>query len=306
MTQRLQAWMNGELVGTWTVDRQSHTFAYTPDWLASPRCRSLSLSLPIGAALEIKGEVVRNYFDNLLPDNEKIRERLGRRFKANPRDAFELLQTIGRDCVGAVQLLPEGEAPQGFDRIDAVPLSDDAVAQFLELVPSDDIRELDGDDAFRISIAGAQEKTALLHWQGQWHRPLGATPTTHIVKLPLGLIGGSRRVDASDSVYNEWLCSRILDALGLPVAGTQIARFGEQQVLVVERFDREWVGERWIARLPQEDFCQVLGLAPDQKYEMRGGPGLAQCLGLLQREPEPARRCPVPAHPTRFYAAGGN
>jgi serine/threonine-protein kinase HipA len=273
--------MNGELVGAWTVNRQSHTFTYAPEWLESPRRRSLSLSLPISAAHEVKGEVVRNYFDNLLPDNEKIRDRLGRRFKANPKDAFELLQAIGRDCVGAVQLLPEELEPQGFDHIDAVPVSDDEIAAFLELIPSDNTRELDGDDAFRISIAGAQEKTALLHWKGQWHQPRGSTPTTHIIKLPLGLIGGSRRVDAGDSVYNEWLCSRILDALGLPVADTEMARFGEQHVLVVKRFDREWIEGKWIARLPQEDFCQATGLPPDKKYEMHGGPGIAQCLSLL-------------------------
>lgn len=34
---------------------------------------------------------------------------------------------------------------------------------------------------FRISIAGAQEKSALLRVDGQWCRPLGATPTTHIL-----------------------------------------------------------------------------------------------------------------------------
>ena len=52
----------------------------------------------------------------------------------------------------------------------------------------------------------------------RWCRPHGATPTTHIFKLPLGLVGGSRRVDLSDSVENEWLCAEILRAMGLPVA----------------------------------------------------------------------------------------
>jgi serine/threonine-protein kinase HipA len=137
-----------------------------------------------------------------------------------------------------------------------------------------------------MSIAGAQEKTALLRLDGQWCRPLGATPTTHILKLPLGLVGG-RRLDLTHSVYNEWLCSQLLRELGLPVATTDIATFGDQTVLVVERFDRQWVDRtvaapRWIARIPQEDFCQVLGRASHEKYEAQGGPGMAQCLQVLR------------------------
>ncbi|MFX6230745.1 HipA domain-containing protein, partial [Acinetobacter baumannii] len=80
-----------------------------------------------------------------------------------------------------------------------------------------------------------------------WCRPLGATPTTHIIKLPLGLIGGvMQRVDAGDSVYNEWLCSRILAAMGLPVAPARVEHFGRHTVLAVERFDRVRMKEGWI------------------------------------------------------------
>lgn len=283
MKQVLNAWMNGQLVGAWSVERHSHKFVYERSWLDSDQCRSLSLSLPISATREIKGDLVKNYFDNLLPDNARIRTRLGKRFKVDAGDTFDLLQAIGRDCVGAVQLLPEGEAPLGFDRIEGVRLSEANLVTLLEAVPSETDWSRDDDDLFRISIAGAQEKTALLKWKGKWHRPVGATPTTHIIKLPLGLIGGSRRVDAGDSVQNEWLCAQIVAALGLPVAETSIERFGDQTVLAVERFDRDWRDNHsWIARIPQEDFCQALGIAPDKKYEFQGGPGMARCLQLLQ------------------------
>lgn len=284
MTQALKVWMNGELVGVWAVDRNSHTFRYAPSWLESPRRRSLSLSLPISSSLEIKGDEVKNYFDNLLPDNDKIRSRLGKRFKIKSIDTFDLLEAIGRDCVGAVQLLPDGATPEGWDRIECMPLSDKEIVEILRAVPSDISSErLRDDQLFRISIAGAQEKTALTRWKGQWCRPLGATPTTHIVKLPLGLIGGSQRIDATDSVQNEWLCAQIVSALGLPVATTSMATFGSQTVLVVERFDREWMGDgTWIARLPQEDFCQALGLPPELKYEQDGGPSMRKCIQLLQ------------------------
>lgn len=281
MSASLNVWMNGEFVGTWTVERGKHSFSYANDWLASDKVRSLSLSLPITSARKIHGDVVANFFDNLLPDNDRIRERLSRRFKTRKADAFSLLEAIGRDCVGAVQLLPENTSPDGWNRIDCDPLSDSEIGEILQEIPASgaDINE---DNFFRISLAGAQEKTALLYLNGAWYKPHGATPTTHILKLPLGLIGGSRRVNASDSVQNEWACAQLVRELGLPVANTKMASFGDQTALVIERFDRELMdGGRWIARLPQEDFCQALGFPPSKKYEQDGGPGMEACLRLL-------------------------
>jgi serine/threonine-protein kinase HipA len=284
VTQALNVWMNGELVGLWTVARDSHTFRYASSWLASSRRRSLSQSIPISSSLETKGEVVKSYFDNLLPDNEKIRSRLRTRFKTKSTETFDLLEAIGRDCVGAVQLLPEDAAPESWNHIQCEALSEDQIVEILQAVPSDAMPEsIHDDDLFRISIAGAQEKTAFIRYENNWCRPRGATPTTHIFKLPLGLIGGSRRVDARDSVQNEWLCAQIMTALGFPVAKTAMENFGGQTSLVVERFDRMWADNRsWIARLPQEDFCQALGLPPHKKYESDGGPGIAECVQLLQ------------------------
>jgi serine/threonine-protein kinase HipA len=280
----LGVWMNGEQVGTWTVERNTSRFTYASSWLTSPKVRSLSLSLPITISREVRGQVVSNFFDNLLPDNDRIRERLSRRFKTKNAETFTLLEAIGRDCVGAVQLLPEGTTPEGWNRIEAERLTDAQVGRLLEAVPSETALGIGADDTdlFRISLAGAQEKTALIRVNGRWCRPHGATPTTHILKLPLGLVGGSRRVDLSDSVENEWLCAQIVRELGLPVAHTEVAEFAGQKVLAVERFDRAWMDDgQWIARLPQEDFCQALGFPPDRKYETDGGPGMEASLKLL-------------------------
>ncbi len=279
----LNAWMNGEWVGTWRVHRASHSFTYTPAWRASGKSRPLSLSLPLTRTLEIKGDVVANYFDNLLPDSDRIRERIGQRFKTGTLDAFALLEAIGRDCVGAVQLLPDGTTPDGWDRVECEPLTEAGVADALHAVPADP-RTLRGSEvpAFRISLAGAQEKTAFTLVNGQWCRPLGATPSTHIFKLPLGVIANTSRVEMFDSIENEWVCARIIESLGLPMARTEMAHFDDQRALIVERFDREWMEDgKWIARLPQEDFCQALGQPPRLKYEEDGGPTLAAGLQLL-------------------------
>ena len=298
----LDVWMNGRHVGVWRKTRGDRDqFVYDNAWLEDPQFRPLSLSLPVTASREITSPLVRYYFDNLLPDNSQIRERIRNRFHVRSAESFDLLKAIGRDCVGAVQLMPPGKTPVGWDRIESMSLKTRDVEAILRAVPTAAgplSAQSDENEALRISIAGAQEKTALLRIGNTWHRPLGATPTTHILKLPLGIVGGGLQLDLSDSVDNEWLCATLFEAMHLPVARTQIATFGDQRVLVVERFDRHWrnVGARdptaarfqvprdaWIARLPQEDFCQATGEPPEAKYEKDGGPGMAQILRILDR-----------------------
>lgn len=283
--------MNGERVGVWSIGRTgNHRFVYDPGWRESPHARPLSLSLPITASGTIEGPAVRNYFDNLLPDNEDIRRRVQTRFGTRSADTFDLLEAIGRDCVGAVQLLPQSTEPGDPFNVHGAPLTVAEVEQILQGVAAPVLGQHAEDD-FRISIAGAQEKTALLRIGTEWHRPLGATPTTHILKLPLGLVGGVRQIDLTTSVENEWLCLRFLEELGLPVAKAEIGHFGEQKALVVERFDRAWVHENKprIVRLPQEDFCQVRGAPSSKKYEAHGGPGMSDCLAVLAGSTEPGR-----------------
>lgn len=283
-SRALSIWANGQHVGTWRIPtRGDMELHYEAAWKVSAEGRPLSLSLPFGLGdTPLKGERVRNYFDNLLPDSQAIRRRLATRFKTETIEAFDLLQAIGRDCVGAVQLLDEDQAPEHVDRIEGTPLSDADIARLLDETTGPAIGAGDDDD-FRISIAGAQEKTALLFHKGRWMRPHGATPTTHILKLPLGLVG-NKRADLSTSVENEWLCLTILRAYGLPVPDSEILRFGAHKVLSVTRFDRIMHPRRQrLLRLPQEDFCQVLGIAPHLKYEADGGPGMRDIAAILRQ-----------------------
>ncbi|GAC1665777.1 MAG: type II toxin-antitoxin system HipA family toxin [Candidatus Dormibacteraceae bacterium] len=301
----LIVWMNGERVGEWGTLRGGRTpfFRYQESWANSPRGRALSLSLPLTADREVRGSAVEYYFDNLLPDSAAIRSRIRTRFKTHSAAAFDLLTAVGRDCVGAVQLLPPNEEPTAWNRIDASPLTEADVERSLrEVTLATPLGHTEQED-FRISLAGAQEKTALLKMAGAWFRPHHATPTTHILKLPLGIIGGFRG-DFSDSVENEWLCAQVLREVGLPVADAAIAQFGEQRALVVTRFDRRWMGVNaadvekkrftpgkgmWIARLPQEDLCQAMGLPPTLRYQADGGPSMQDALTLLSNSEHPAQ-----------------
>lgn len=281
----LSIWINGKLAGEWRIPARGDTeFQYDAAWVESEEGRPLSLSLPLSLDPgSIKGRPVECYFDNLLPDSDPIRKRIQDRFHTASGNAFELLAAIGRDCVGAVQLLSPDEQPKDVHTIDAVPLSEAEVERALiQTVSPSSFAANSADDDFRISIAGAQEKTAFLHHDGQWCRPLGATPTTHIFKLPLGLVGGMQ-ADMTTSVENEWLCARILRAYGLPVARCDIGRFGSQKVLVVERFDRQLhsSGKYWL-RLVQEDFCQATATPSSMKYERDGGPGMLEIARILR------------------------
>lgn len=282
----LSIWANGELVGYWVpAGRRPAQLTYADSWLRSPSSRPLSLSLPLPLLgnRPLQGERVDNFFENLLPESAPIRKRLAQRYTAGSETAFDLLTAIGRDCVGAVQLLAVDETPTGFDCIEGEPLDDVAIAALLRnTVGGPHIGGQEPPQDFRISIAGAQEKTALLRHGGRWMLPRGATPTTHILKMPLGLVG-NMRADMRTSVYNEWLCLKLLSALGLETVEADIITFSDHPpVLVVKRFDRKThPSEQWILRLPQEDFCQALGCGPERKYEAEGGPGIERLAQVL-------------------------
>jgi serine/threonine-protein kinase HipA len=281
--QQLNVWMNGLLVGEWTLAHGEEIFAYHASWLNHPQTRPLSLSLPfLPNNAAHRGAVVNAYFDNLLPDSDIIRRRLAQHHRLSDSAPFTLLAALGRDCVGALQLLPEDETPQNLQCIIGEPLDDAAIAALLQQTVQPGLPGQRNSDAdLRLSIAGAQEKTALLQHAGRWQRPLGSTPTTHIFKLPLGLVGGMQ-ADMRSSVENEWLCAQLVAAFGLPVARCDIAHFEAQKVLVVERFDRRLSSDgRWLMRLPQEDLCQATATPPYFKYQADGGPGIARILDIL-------------------------
>ncbi|OZB19582.1 MAG: serine/threonine protein kinase [Marinobacter sp. 34-60-7] len=272
--------LNGIPVGVLERSRSgAMAFHYLRSWLERPGARALSLSLPLSPS-RYQGAVVYNFFDNLLPDSSVIRARIQTRFRSPSQHPFDLLSSIGRDCIGAVQLYPETTSIPDVRAVSATPLSEADVASLLTHYQEPHFQLTEADDC-RISLAGAQEKTALLWYRNQWCLPFGSTPTSHIFKLPIGFLGNSS-IDLRQSSENEWLCLRIVKAFGVPAANAELAQFGDQSVLIVERFDRRWSGDdSWLMRLPQEDFCQSLGVAPALKYESDGGPGIADCMRLL-------------------------
>lgn len=237
---------------------QPLTLVYAPTWLNHPRRRSLSLSLPLQSHL-LEGPKVQAFFENLLPDNPVTVARIVRQFHLGSKDAFTVLKAIGRDCIGAIQLFPNGVTPPNPKTMSKKALSDHVIEEILKSIDSRPLGMTENDD-FRLSLAGAQTKTGLLYQNNQWFLPLAATPTSHILKLALGsLVNNS--VNFADSCENEWLCLQIAKGFGFDVANAKLINFGTTKTIAIERFDRAFVNNK-IFRLPTEDLCQPLASIP--------------------------------------------
>lgn len=285
-TQRLTVWLNSKLVGAF--DRAASgaiSFRYDNAWLAWPNAMPVSISLPLTGEV-FRGQPVVNVFENLLPDAERVRRNVAARLGADGTDAFSLLAVAGRDCVGALQFLRDGDIPGPAGEVRGEPLGESEIAALIRRLRSDPLGLDPDDEDFRISIAGAQDKTALLKTGDVWKRPLGTTATTHILKPPIGVMPNG--IDLNDSVQNEYLCLHICAGFGLPVAETTIEQFEDQLVLSVTRFDRQWTRDGRLLRLPQEDFCQALSVPSALKYQKDGGPGVLDMMGRLQESDTPA------------------
>jgi len=282
----LCVYLNNRLVGHLLKEPSGATgFLYDQSWLGWEQAFPISLSLPLREDA-YRGEPVAAVFENLLPDSDALRRRVAEKVGVRNVDAYSLLSAIGRDCVGALQFI--ADAPDdniGNTGIDGETISEEIIEKLLQNLSQVPLG-LSRDDDFRISIAGIQEKTALLWHNGRWLKPHGTTPTTHILKTQIGRLQNG--IDLSNSVENEYYCLRLLSAFGLPVNTAEIHTFGQTKALVIERFDRRWAKNGQLLRLPQEDCCQALSIPPTRKYQSDGGPGMVDILNLLKGSDNPA------------------
>lgn len=130
-TRSLGVWMNGIQVGELTKSATGAlAFTYSLNWLETKGARPVSLSMRLRRQPYI-GEVVFNYFDNLLPDNPLIRERIQARFEAVTSLPFDMLAAIGMGRVGALQIIPSDESPPDVRCIKGAPPTD---GQFVRLL----------------------------------------------------------------------------------------------------------------------------------------------------------------------------
>jgi serine/threonine-protein kinase HipA len=257
------------------------SFAYDDDYRRRDDATPLSLSMPL-SRVRHDHAVVDPFVRGLLPDSEAVLERWGRRFGVSANSPFALISHVGEDVAGAAQFVTDDRLSEATAPGEVQPVDEAYISARLRLLGEDRSAWDDARSTTRFSLAGAQSKFALHRsLDGQWGLPSGRRATTHILKPSLPYLG--------DQDINEHLCLVAARKLDLSAARSQITQFGDQRAIVLRRHDRSVRHDGAVVRIHQEDFCQALGVYPNQKYERgEGGPGVVAMVNLMRRVQPPA------------------
>ena len=272
MMRTLNIWWDGHLVGQLTQNQHGELgFAYAPDWLSREDAPALSVSLPKRAATFSRREC-RPFFGGLLPE-EGQRDAAAQALGVSRANDFALLDRLGGDVAGALQLLPPGVEPSFVHAI-AQPtrLDDSGLIRVLDALPLRPL--LAGEEGLRLSLAGAQSKVPVVLLDGAVALPAPGQPTTHILKSPIARFAATTE--------NEAFVMRLAASIGLDVAAVEPRVVAGRTFLLVLRYDRAFGTDGTVHRIHQEDFCQALGVPPETKYASEGGPTFKDCFALLR------------------------
>ncbi|MCA1490520.1 type II toxin-antitoxin system HipA family toxin [Ensifer sp. NBAIM29] len=276
MTARvLNVWWNGRIVGQFTQDRHGDIgFAYAEAWIDDESTLPLSASLPKRPERFSRREC-RPFFGGLLPE-ERQRLVAAQALGVSPANDFALLDRLGGDVAGALQLLPDKQEPIKTGPIadqQPTPLDDAGIVRVLDALPTRPL--LAGEEGLRLSLAGAQSKVPVIVIDGRIALPLPGQATTHILKPPIARFPGTTE--------NEAFAMKLGAKIGLDVAPVEPRSAEGRSFLLVERYDRVRDTSGVVRRIHQEDFCQALGVPPETKYASEGGPTFKDCFELLRR-----------------------
>jgi serine/threonine-protein kinase HipA len=256
------------------------TFAYDPSWLDANR-PPLSQSLPLTGDFGTVDVIA--FFGGLLPEGTP-RQILSRQLGVSTANDFGLLEALAGDTAGAVSLFSPGSEIPSTTGDDVQWLDESQLSELIAEIPSRPMHA-DSDGEWRLSLAGAQDKLPVIVGEdGRVGLTRGRTPSTHILKTPIAGL--------HDTVANEAYCLELGRRLGIDTVAAVPRRAGDRECLLVARYDRR-ATLAGIERLHQEDFCQALGIPSGRKYQAEGGPGLADCFGLIRTSVSvPARESP--------------
>ncbi|MFT4243092.1 MAG: HipA domain-containing protein [Acidovorax sp.] len=271
---RLRVWANARPMGWFGHAAAEFFFAYDEQWLTQPGAYVLAPQFAL-APTRYTGAVVRNFFENLLPEGEVLEDVMAA-LQLRGASQFDLLGHLGRELPGVISLLPEGTQPELQQQYQPLPYA----ALSLRLADRRAVPLLVSNTQATMSLAGAQDKVGL-RLDGktlQLFDSVGASPTTHILKPD------TRQPRYAPSAINEYACMLLARALKLPVPKVWLLRVPEA-AYVVERYDRASTAGN-IVGLHQIDGCQLLGHGAGWKYQRSGGlvsiPKLVQALRALR------------------------
>jgi serine/threonine-protein kinase HipA len=249
------------------------TLAYRPEVIERVGAGSLVLSAALPARVgRYSPSEAAPFLDGLLPDGS-ARAGLERRFAVHRVDGFSLLAALGRECAGAVSLVPQGEpGPIAWVATDdRVVLDDRTIAARLAGLAEDPFGV---DDATRLTLAGTVWKLPLARaTDGGWSAPTAGHWSTHLLR--------PEPPERRGLVATEAFALAVMRLAGLRVVDAEARTFGGRPVLVVSRFDRVIAADGTVTRRHQEDCCQALGAERGERAERNGGPTLAEVAGLV-------------------------
>lgn len=296
MSNTLTVWYRNQKVGRLIANpTRQMAFVYDGSWLTSGW--PISCSLPLNETGDFLPPDLRghHFFANLLPEGG-ARDRLVRRLGIADDD-FLLLEKLGGDCAGALQLLPDGQAPT--TQANSVSTLDNHLLE--DAIRSGRGQWVAGDEPPRLSLAGAQDKLAVRAMQHndnwQFSLPEQGAASTHILKLPVQDLRNVPLVEA----YTTYLATQ----LALPAAPVELITLGEHLLSLGQRFDRQQ-HDGLVVRLHQDDLCQAQGLSRTDKYTASPD-AFANIANLLREHSvQPAKDIQSVANWQIFNALAGN
>lgn len=269
MTNTLTVYYYGEDIGTLKITKgRQYIFSYKDEWLEKEDAIPISISLPLTPG-DFDEEVSMSFFSNLLPEST-IREKLAKNFRISEKDSYGLLEIIGGECAGALSTLPDESEIELDGDYEEIPK--DQLSDLLAEIANRPL--LAGKKNIRLSLAGAQDKLPIYYDGKNIYLPKGNKASTHIIKTPIS-------AEYPYSVLNETFCMKLAGELSLPVPVVDIFRDTHEPFYLIERYDRYIDENGDVIRMHQEDFCQALGVIPEDKYEEQGGPSLEDCFELI-------------------------
>ena len=258
--RKLCVYIDTQQVGSLSETDSIWQFDYDPQWAARADSFDLSPAFPRSQLTHLDGATLRPvqwYFDNLLPE-EGLRTAVAKEASIkDEQDAFALLTYLGAESTGSLTLMPpEALLPQNTELL---ALPDEELSRRISNLPRDTLSK---GAPKRMSVAGAQHKLLAVLLGNSLYEPVGATPSTYILKPD-----HPHAQTYPASAFNEYITMRMAKAARLTVPKVAL-RYVPQPVYLIERFDRE-VGRRApgikvrvappsIRRLHVIDACQLL------------------------------------------------
>lgn len=230
-------------------------WTYTTYWQRSGY--ALSPHLPLQE--DIPPINVQRFLRNYLPEGNGF-EILLSAYHLSKNNTFGLMQVLGLDINGGLMILPSQQLPP--DSMLFREIAEHEMIQRLESYNRTELVIWDGKP--RLSVAGVQDKiNVVVTEDGRIGLGDGSLCSTHIMKFEMP--------QTTDLMLNEYISMRLAKYCGLNVADVQLIHYGKYSVLLIKRFDREYLSIDNVKRRHLIDGCQALNLPPEYKYERNFG-----------------------------------